>query len=85
MPSDPKIYTVDFHTLHIFTESCGTCPRIVTFIRLIETEGEEKTVLRKGGSYLLLHTVQHPSRLESATITGEKSMSITGTHIDGSK
>jgi hypothetical protein len=40
------------------------------FLGLLETEGEGKTVLRKGGSCLLLHTVQHPSRLESATKAG---------------
>jgi len=67
-PSKPEIYEVNFHILHVFTESYKTCPRTVTLIGLLESEGEDKTILRKGGSYLLLHTVQHLSRLESATV-----------------
>lgn len=79
-----KYTPVDFQTLHIFTESCRKCPRIVNPVGLLETEGVGKTVLRKGGSCLLLHTMQHTSRLESAARPGEKLMSITDIQIDGS-
>ena len=54
---------VDFQTLHIFTESCRKCPRIVTLIGLLEPEGAGETAFRKGGSCLLLHTRQHPADL----------------------
>lgn len=67
---NPKIYEVKFHILHVFTESSRTCPRIFTLLGLLETQREGKTVLRKGGSCLLLHTVQHPCRLESASKAG---------------
>jgi len=55
-----KYKPVDFQTLHIFTESCSKCPRIVNPVGLFEPDGEDKTFLRIGGSCLLLHTMQHP-------------------------
>jgi hypothetical protein len=82
--SDPRIYELDFNTLRTFTESCSAFPRVVTLIGLLESEGEGNAVLRKGGSCLLLDTVQHHSRLESTTAAGEKSVSFTDSYIDGS-